>query len=161
MKRLSPAIFAVCFLIPWVASCSNSPATVASASPPTVSTAPAANATNSAAPEDERDAIAMTIQTHLRENKGINTSAMEMTIGKVTVNGEEAQADTEFRLRQGGTSMLITYFLERHGSGWLVVRNQPSGAGQFAHPPMDKIHSGDAVGGRGATFPDLSQYRKQ
>ena len=46
--------------------------------------------------------------------------------------------------------MLITYYLERHGNGWLVVRNQPRGDSQFAHPPMDQVHSGAANAAAGA-----------
>jgi hypothetical protein len=54
--------------------------------------------------------------------------------------------------------MLITYFLERHVSGWLVIRNQPSNAGQFAHPPMDKIHSGASAATPNQELPDFSDF---
>lgn len=106
----------------------------------------------SAAPQSDRDAITAAIQQHLSENKGINMSAMTMNVSNVTISGEQAQADAEFLLKQGGTSMLITYYLERHGGGWLVTRNQPRGDSQFAHPPMDQVHSG-----AGNTVPDAAR----
>lgn len=119
------------------------------------------------APQSDREAIATAIQQHLTENKGINMSAMTMNISTVTVNGDQAQADAEFLLKQGGTSMLITYYLERHGGGWIVVRNQPRGDSQFAHPPMDQVRSGTATAAPGATpgsasnaLPDVSSFFK-
>lgn len=163
--RLSPITCVVLILMLLACGCGNSPS---------ASTAPAAGATNSisssvspTAPLNETDAIKAAIDQHLLENKGINLSVMDMKVGKITVTGDQAQADTEFRLKQGGTSMLITYFLERHGGGWLVVRNQPSGAGQFAHPPMDKVHSGaaSAVTSKqdlpNQDFPDLSKFLRK
>jgi hypothetical protein len=68
---------------------------------------------------------------------------MNMNLTDVSINRDQAQANAEFRLKQGGTSMLMTYFLERHAGGWIVIRNQPGG-GQFAHPPMDQTHTGPA-----------------
>jgi hypothetical protein len=56
--------------------------------------------------------------------------------------------------------MVMTYFLQRQGNGWLVVRDQPSG-GQFAHPPMDKTHSGAAAGQPTTpAMPDVSDFLK-
>ena len=155
MRLFSKTYFAF-ILIPLACGCGNSPG---------ASTAPVAAATNSidssaspTAPLNDTDAVKAAIDQHLRDNKGINMSVMDVNVGKITVNGDQAQADTEFHLKQGGTSMLITYFLERHGGGWLVVRNQPSNAGQFAHPPMDKIHSGASAASPNQDLPDLSKF---
>jgi hypothetical protein len=90
---------------------------------------------------NDHDAVVAAIQEHLRDNKGINMSVMDMTVDQVNINGDQAQAQAQFRLKQGGTTMTMTYALTRHTNGWIVSTSQPSG-GQFAHPPMDKIHSG-------------------
>jgi hypothetical protein len=155
MKRPSPVICFAFALAVLAGGCNKSSAT--SATPPSAAIDSASLMPSATPPQGDRDAITEAIRRHLGDNKGINMSAMEMNVGNVAVNGDQAQADTEFRLKQGGTSMLITYFLERHGAGWIVVRNQPSSAGQFAHPPMDKVHSGSATT---PPLPDVSAFLK-
>jgi hypothetical protein len=108
----------------------------------------------------DADAVRAAIEDHLRNNHGINMAAMDMTVDSVSINGDQAQANASFRLKQGGTGMVMTYFLQRQGNGWLVVRDQPSG-GQFAHPPMDKTHSGAAAGQPTTpAMPDVSDFLK-
>jgi len=155
MKPPSPAICFALALVALIGGCDKS--TASSASPSSAAIDSPTSLLSATPPRGDRDAITEAIHKHLNDNKGINMSAMEMNVGNVSVNGDQAQADTEFRLKQGGTSMLITYFLERHGGSWIVVRNQPSGAGQFAHPPMDKVHSGGAVT---PLLPDVSAFLK-
>ncbi len=86
-------------------------------------------------------------------------SVMDMTVNEVNVTGEQAQASAEFHLKQGGSSMLITYKLERQAGTWIVLSNQPSG-GPFAHPPMDKTHSGSASNPVTEPMPDVSDFLK-
>ena len=126
-------------------------ATPAGAAPPVGATPPAA--------DSDTDAIRKAIEAHLQDNKGINMSVMDMSLSNVQVHGDKAQADTEFRLKQGGASMHMTYSLERHAGGWLVVKNQPA-AGQFQHPPMDQSHSGTAPNSTTPSLPDVGGYLK-
>src|SRR5271169_1837407 len=98
--RLSSVTCFAFILIPLASGCGNSPS---------ASTAPVAAATDSikssaspAALLNDTDAIKAAIDQHLRDNKGINMSVMDMIVGKITVNGDQAQADTEFHLKQGG-----------------------------------------------------------
>jgi hypothetical protein len=107
----------------------------------------------------DSDAVRQAIEAHLRDNKGINMAAMDMAVSNVQVHGDQAQADAEFRLKQGGATMQMTYFLERHAGGWLVLRNQPGG-GQFQHPPMDKTHSGAAANPATPSMPDVGAFLK-
>jgi len=111
------------------------------------------------APQDDNGAIAAAIEQHVRDNKGINMSAMDLTVGKATINGDQAQAEASFRVKQGGASMDMTYFLERHANGWIVMRSQPSG-GQFSHPPMDAAHSPAKGAPPSASLPDLTGFTK-
>jgi hypothetical protein len=104
--------------------------------------------------------IRQAIEDHVRNNHGVNMSAMDMSVDAVTVNGDTAQANATFRLKQGGTSMAMTYSLERHGNGWLVVHGQPSD-GQFVHPPMDRARSGVSASPPPASgVPDVTDFLK-
>ena len=109
----------------------------------------------------DADAVRAAIEDHLRNDHGINMSAMEMTVDSVGVKGDQAQANAAFHLKQGGTGMTMTYFLERHADGWLVMRSQP-GDGQFVHPPMDKNHSGMATNAAAPPpgMPDITDFLK-
>jgi hypothetical protein len=99
-------------------------------------------ATDSRAPASSSDSqlIRQAVEEHVRNNQSINLAAMDMSVDAVNVDGDRAQASVTFRLKQGDTSMAMTYSLERHGDAWLVVHSQPSN-GQFVHPPMDQTHS--------------------
>jgi hypothetical protein len=125
--------------------------TPAEATPPASAPSPASTS--------DSDAIRKAIEAHLQDNKGINMSVMDMALSNVQVHGDQAQADAEFRVKQGGASMHMTYSLERHAGGWLVVRNQPAG-GQFQHPPTDKTHSGTAPNSASPSMPDVGGYLK-
>ena len=105
------------------------------------------------------DAIRAAIEDHLRNNHTINMAAMDMSVDSVSVNGDQAQANAAFHLKQGGTGMAMTYFLERHANGWLVMRSQPSN-GQFVHPPTDKVHSGAGTNSATPGMPDVSDFLK-
>ncbi|MBZ5501294.1 MAG: hypothetical protein LAN59_03500 [Acidobacteriia bacterium] len=125
--------------------------TPAEATPPAGAPSPAS--------ASDSDAIRKAIEAHLGDNKGINMSVMDMALNNVQVHGDQAQADAVFRLKQGGATMQMTYFLERHAGGWLVLRNQAAG-GQFQHPPTDKTHSGAAPNSASPSLPDVGGYLK-
>lgn len=100
----------------------------------------AAGCAHSHSPQDSQQAIRAALEQHLAEQSNLNLSAMDMNIEKVDVNGNHAQAQVQFRLRQSSVTMEMLYDLEQHGGTWIVTHSQPAG-GQFAHPPMDKAHS--------------------
>lgn len=90
---------------------------------------------NKAARDD--NGIRAAVQKHLAANSSLNMAAMDMYVKQVAVNGDRAQAQVEFRLKQGGASMHVVYALERKDDGWTVAHSQPTG-GEIAHPPMDQ-----------------------
>jgi hypothetical protein len=100
---------------------------------------------------------------HVRNNKGINMAAMHISVDSVQVRGDQAQANATFRLKQGGTSMVMVYSLSRHAAGWIVMSEQPAD-GQFVHPPVDKAHSAPAsptaAAPLGNTVPDFTDLLK-
>lgn len=164
MKIRFPSVMAgaVILALSFACGCKDSAQTSTTApSQPTAAAVPSSTPSQAAASDE--DAIRQAVEDHVRNNKGINMSAMEMTVDSITVNGDQAQANATFRLKQGGTSMSMTYTLARHANGWLVLSNQPSG-GQFEHPPMDKTHSGlgspTAAPATGSQMPDFTDLVK-
>ena len=88
----------------------------------------------------DQEAIRESVEKHLQGNQSLNLSAMDMNFEQIQVEGDKAEADVQFLLKQGGVTMQMSYFLERHAGDWVVVKSQPMD-GQFAHPPMDQGHS--------------------
>lgn len=130
----------------------------ASQMPPNTTASPAAAAPSST-PNSDDDAVRQAVEAHVRNDKGINLSAFDMTVESVTVNGDQAQADATFRVKQGGASMAMIYSLQRHGNGWLVLSDKPAD-GQFVHPPMDQAHAGTSRTPNAASpgMPDVHQF---
>jgi hypothetical protein len=83
------------------------------------------------------------ILEHLKQNGSINLAAMDTNFQQISVDGDHAQAQVEFRTKQEGATMQMTYALERRGGQWTVLTSRPAG-GQIAHPPMDGQHGGAA-----------------
>ena len=152
MKRHLLTTFSICLLVSAFAGCSRNNAAVAASS--------SSAASPSAAPANDHDAVVAAIQKHLASDSGINMSVMNMTVNSVNINGDNAEAAAEFHLKQGGTSMNINYKLERHAGNWIVLSDAPNG-GQFAHPPMDKNHSGATASPNSAeALPNASEFLK-
>jgi len=131
----------------------NQPTPITSQMRPNATASPAAAAPNST-PNSDTDAVRQAVEDHVRNDKGINLSAFDMTVESVTVNGDQAQADATFRVKQGGASMAMVYSLQRHGTGWLVLSDKPAD-GQFVHPSMDQAHSGASSGAPNAASPGM------
>ncbi len=105
----------------------------------------AAPACHKASSDDE--AIRTAIRQHLEKSGGLNLAGMDVEFQQITVNGDNAQAQVLFRAKQEGSTMQMTYALERQNGAWAVLKSVPAG-GQIAHPPIDGSHEapGDASG---------------
>jgi hypothetical protein len=101
--------------------------------------------------------IRAAIEDHVRNDRSINMGRMDISVDSVSVNGNQAHAEAAFRLKQGGTGMAMTYFLERQSHGWVVTRGQPSD-GEFVHPPMDGAHSAMPPNTGEPAIPDLTDF---
>ncbi len=77
----------------------------------------------------DQDAIRASIEKRLNARSDLNLSAMDREIKQVSVNGDHATAQVEFRLKQGDARMEIEYTLERQGKEWAVLNSQPVGGG--------------------------------
>ena len=94
---------------------------------------------------NDQDAIRTSIDKHLNEAEGLNLSAMDREIKQVTVNGDHASAQVEFRLKQGDARMEIEYTLDRQGKDWAVVKSAPV-AGSTHTEGMGGPNGNDAGG---------------
>lgn len=116
----------------------------------------------------DNDAIRAAIMQHLTGIGTLNVSAMEMDIRSVSINGNQAHAEVEFRPKTGGgapgTGMQVSYNLEKRDSTWVVLNSQPHG-GMMQHPSSTQnphgstdVHNGlpnfnDILNGSGSGAP--------
>ena len=93
--------------------------------------------------ESDADAIRSGINQHLAALKTLNLGAMDMNITNVSIQGNQAQAQVEFRPKTGapqGAGMQVAYSLEKQNGLWVVQNSQPSG-GSIQHPgPGENPH---------------------
>ncbi len=88
--------------------------------------------------QSDKDAIRAGITQHLTGVGTLNLSAMDMDIRIVSINGNEAHAEVEFRPKTGappGAGMLVGYRLEKRDGAWVVLKSQPAG-GIIEHPAL-------------------------
>jgi hypothetical protein len=95
---------------------------------------------------NDQDAIRASIEKRLNGLEGLNMSAMDHEIKQISVNGDHATAQVEFRVKGGDAHMYIEYTLERQGKDWAVQNSQPMGGGSphsgMGMPPSNVPDSG-------------------
>ena len=93
--------------------------------------------------ESDADAIRSGINQHLASLKTLNLGAMDMNITNVSIQGNQAQAQVEFKPKTGGpqgAGMQVAYSLEKQNGLWVVQNTQPAG-GSIQHPaPGENPH---------------------
>ena len=96
-----------------------------------------------AKPPSDADAVRAGINQHLAGLKTINLSAMDMEVLNVSIQGNQAQAQVEFRPKTGapaGAGMQVSYALAKQNGVWVVQTTQPMG-GSIQHPgPGENPH---------------------
>lgn len=100
---------------------------------------------------NDQDAIRASIEQRLNGRSDLKMNAMVHDFKQISVNGDQATAQVEFRLKEGGGSMLINYSLQRQGGKWTVVNSVPVG-----HPGMGQMPSGSSQGGDQGTVPTFN-----
>jgi hypothetical protein len=90
----------------------------------------------------DQDAVRAAIENRLSERLHLNMSAMTHKVKSLSIRGDQAVAQVEFSLKNGGPSMQVEYGLERQNGKWTVVSSQPMGSGQFNHPMADPDATG-------------------
>ena len=110
--------------------------------------------------ESDADAIRSGINQHLAALKTLNLGAMDMNITNVSVQGDQAQAQVEFKPKSGGppgAGMQVSYALQKQNGQWVVQTTQPAG-GSIQHPaPGENPHMNGAAPSSGSmpNFRDL------
>ena len=94
----------------------------------------------------DEQGVRASIEKHLSGSSDLNMAAMDHEIKQVSIDRDHATAQVEFRLKQGGGSMLLEYALQRQNGEWNVLKSQPVG-GQNAHPSMDQPPASAPQGG--------------
>src|ERR1700733_2301337 len=74
---------------------------------------------------NDQDAIRASIEKRLNGRSDLNMSAMDREVKQISVNGDKATAEVEFRLKGGDARMEIEYTLQRQGNEWEVLDGQP------------------------------------
>ena len=100
-------------------------------------------------------AIRSAILAHLAHNAGLNPNAFDTEVKRVTLDGDRAQAEVEFHVKNGSGVMQLTYALTRHNGAWSVVESTPMG-GNFSHPQLNATQAAPPNPGTGA---DSSIFR--
>ncbi len=89
------------------------------------------------------NAVRAAIQDHLAHQGNLNLQAFDTDVKKVTVQGDHAQAEVEFRLKNGPGAMQLNYSLEKHDGAWSVTNSDP--AGNFSHPGSSENQGGSST----------------
>src|SRR5713101_8875337 len=93
--------------------------------------------------ESDADAIRSGINQHLASLKTINLAAMDMDITSVSIQGNQAQAQVEFKPKTRapqGAGMQVAYSLQKQNGQWIVQTTTPAG-GSIQHPaPGENPH---------------------
>ena len=76
--------------------------------------------------------IRAAIMTHLTQQSSLNVQSFDTDVKQVTIQGDHAHADVDFRVKNGAGVMQFTYELERHDGSWAVVGSNPVGGHQGA-----------------------------
>jgi hypothetical protein len=93
---------------------------------------------------DDKEEVRAGIINYLASLKTLNVSAMDINVTQASVNGNQAQAQVEIRLKNSppdGASMKLSYNLEKRGEEWAVVNSQPAG-GTMQHPAPGEMPQG-------------------
>jgi hypothetical protein len=88
----------------------------------------------------DSDAIRAGIMQHLAGVGTLNMTAMEVDLRSVSINGNQAHAEVEFRPKTGGppgAGMQVAYNLEKRDGAWVVQKSQPLG-GMIQHPDANQ-----------------------
>lgn len=105
--------------------------------------------------------IRAAIQAHLAHKGTLNVQAFDTDVKQVAIQNDRAQAQVEFRVKNGPGSMELTYELEKHHGTWAVVETNPLGS-NFSHPALDQVpnpDSGAPVGGNHSLADTLKGFK--
>src|SRR6266853_3186991 len=86
------------------------------------------------------DEIRVAIEGHFAHKGTLNLKAFDTVVKQVTLQGDHAQAQVEFHVKNGPGMMQLTYALQKTGGTWTVIESNPVNA-DFSHPSLDSSQS--------------------
>ena len=89
------------------------------------------------------NAVRAAIQDHLAHQGNLNLQAFDTDVKQVTIQGDHAKAEVEFRIKGGPGAMQLTYSLEKHDGAWSVT-NSDVGS-NFSHPGANGDQGGSST----------------
>jgi len=98
--------------------------------------------------------IRSAIDAHLAHKGTLNVQAFDTVVKQVTIQGDRAQAQVEFHVKNGPGMMQLTYALQKTGENWAVIESNPVNA-DFSHPSLDPSQS-PAAGAPAGSNPIVS-----
>lgn len=108
--------------------------------------------------ESDADAIRSGINQHLASLNTLNLGAMDMNITKVSVQGNQAEAQVEFKPKTGASQasgMQVAYSLEKRNGIWVVEDTKAAG-GAIQHPgPGGNVPTGAAPSSPDGSMPNF------
>jgi hypothetical protein len=109
--------------------------------------------------QSDTDGIRAGINQHLNSLKTLNLSAMDMNIQNVSIQGNQAQVQVEFRPKTGspqGAGMQVNYSLVKQDGNWIVQNTQPAG-GSLEHPAPGQNPDANSTSPASGAVPDFSK----
>lgn len=82
------------------------------------------------------DAIRAAVRARVAHNSNLNPNAFDTVVKSVTLDGDHAQAEVEFHVKNGPGVMQLTYALAKQNGAWSVVESEPLGS-NFDHPQLN------------------------
>ena len=81
--------------------------------------------------------IRSAIEARLQHNNNLNMGAFDTDIKQITITGDTAQAQVDFKLKTGPGDMQLTYRLQKQSGNWVVLDSNGDGANP-AHQGLDQ-----------------------
>lgn len=125
---------------------------------PSAAVAPSAASVPSPAPAADQSPngqIRTAIEAHLAHNSNLNLKSFDTDLKQVTIQGDHAEAQVEFRVKGGPGAMQLTYQLQKQGGAWAVIESNPVGS-NFSHPALNQGQAPSAQGAPGAAADSLA-----
>jgi hypothetical protein len=107
---------------------------------------------------NDQDAIRASIEKRLNARTDLNLSVMDREVKQVSVNGDQATAQVEFRLKGSDAHMDIEYALERKGKDWVILSSQPVGMGNAHSGGGQPTESAPGSGNLSQGHPPVNQH---
>jgi hypothetical protein len=89
------------------------------------------------------NAVRAAIQDHLARQGNLNLQAFDTDVKQVTIQGDHAKAEVEFRIKGGPGAMQLTYSLEKRDGAWLVTDSDVGS--NFSHPGSNVDQGGSST----------------